>query len=304
MLDESGTRSMTFGLLAPLTLAALALVATMSGPPPAATIRSTIRVVDVRGAASLVARGASVLDAREPAAFSSGHLPGAQLYTWMLPAAGREGSARAPRSYEAVAMMFSSLGVDDGRPALVYGQAGAGQGGEGYAAWMLAMLGHPDVAMLDGGIDAWRSAGRPVVTSVTVARGGRFNVRLRDDLRTDEARVAKPGGQLLDVRSAAEFAGASGWGEPRGGHIPWAKNLDWRSVLDEHGRVRSSARVRETIERAGIDPTEPFALVCSNGVRSGYLSAILMARGVAVAPVLEGGMLVWSADPSRPLASG
>jgi thiosulfate/3-mercaptopyruvate sulfurtransferase len=295
---------MTFGLLAPLTLAALALVTTMSGAPPAATIRSTIRVVDVRGAASLLARGASVLDAREQVAYSAGHLPGAQLYAWMLVSAGLDGPSRGPRSYDAIAMMLSSLGVDDARPTLVYGQAGAGQGGEGHAAWMLAMLGHPDVAMLDGGFDAWRSAGRPVVTSVTVARGGRLTVRLREELRITGERVASERGQLLDVRSAAEFAGSSGWDEARGGHVPWAKNLDWRAVLDEHGRVRSASRVRETLERAGVDPTEPVALVCSNGVRSGYLSAVLMARGVAVAPVLEGGMVAWSADPSRPLARG
>ncbi len=65
--------------LAPLTFVALALfsssAAGMGVPPP----RVPVRVVDVRGAAAILSRGAAVLDARDAAAFAQGHLPGAQM---------------------------------------------------------------------------------------------------------------------------------------------------------------------------------------------------------------------------------
>jgi thiosulfate/3-mercaptopyruvate sulfurtransferase len=295
---------MSFGLLAPLTLAALAIVSTMSSPPAAPTIRSTIRVVDVRGAASLVARGASVLDARDSASFATGHLPGAQLYAWSLFTETGAARGRLRRELAAIGAGLAALGVDESRPTLVYGHAGTGQGDEGHAAWLLALLGHPDVAMLDGGIDAWRSAGRPVVTSVTAPTGGRFTARLRSELRVDRAGLDADRVQVVDVRSASEFVGATVWGEARGGHVPGARHLDWRTVIDDHGRVRPAQRVREALDHAGVDAMEPIALVCSNGVRAGFVSAVLMARGIAIAPVYDGGMIDLAADPTRPLARG
>ncbi len=295
---------MSFGLLAPLTLAALAFVTTLSRPPTPPTIHSTIRVVDVRGAAALVARGASVLDARDSASFASGHLPGAQLYAWSLFTGTGAQRGRLRHDLDSIAAGLAALGVDESRPALVYGAAGMGHGDEGHAAWLLALLGHADVAMLDGGIDAWRSAGRPVVTSVTAARGGRFVARARAELRADRARVASGTAQVLDVRSAGEFAGTSSGSEVRLGHIPGAHSMDWRTVLDERGRVRPAQRLREALEHAGVDAASPVVVVCSNGVRSGFVASVLAARSVAIARVYDGAMIEWAADPTAPVAQG
>jgi|LNFM01.2.fsa_nt_gb thiosulfate/3-mercaptopyruvate sulfurtransferase len=303
VVNESGTHQMSFGLLAPLTLAALAFVTTLRSPPPPPVVHSTIRVVDVRGAAALVARGASVLDARDGGAFSGGHIPGAQLYAWSLftgPAAAR---GRLRSDLDSVAAGLAALGVDETRPTLVYGAAGLGQGEEGHAAWLLALLGHPDIAMLDGGFDAWRSAGRPVVTTTAAARVGRFSARVRSELLIDRARLGGRGPRVLDVRSSAEFVGASPRGEARGGHIPGALSMDWRTVLDERGRIRPVQKLRESLESAGVDASEPFVVVCTNGVRSGFVASVLAARSIAAPAVVDGGMLEWAADPSAPLST-
>lgn len=296
---------MSFGLLAPLTLAALAFVTTLSRPPAPPTVHSTIRIVDVRGAAALVARGASVLDARDSAAFSSGHLPGAQLYAWALYTGTGAQRGRLRPDLSAVAAGLATLGVDESRPALVYGAAGTGGGDEGHAAWLLALLGHADVAMLDGGIEAWRSAGRPVVTSVTSVRAGRFTARVRPELRAERSVALARGTQVLDVRSASEFAGRAAGLETRPGHVPGAYSMDWRTVLDEHGRIRPAQRLRESLEHAGVDAgSGPVVLVCSNGVRSGFVAAVLAARSIVQARVLDGGMIEWTADAEAPLAVG
>jgi thiosulfate/3-mercaptopyruvate sulfurtransferase len=206
-----------------------------------------------------------------------------------------------------IAQSLAALGVDESRPALVYGAAGLGHGEEGHAAWLLALLGHPDIAMLDGGFDAWRSAGRPVVTSVASARVGRFHAQLRPSLRVDRSAVASAlssgRAQVLDVRSAAEFHGAVRHGEARGGHVPGALAMDWRMVLDERGRVRSASKLRETLEVVGVDPSEPVIVLCSNGVRSAFVASVLTARSVVAASVYDGGMIEWTADASAPLSS-
>ncbi|MBK6532773.1 MAG: hypothetical protein IPF99_25230 [Deltaproteobacteria bacterium] len=205
--------------LAPLTFVALTLFSAGAGGAGVPPVRMPIRIVDVRGAASILQRGAAVLDARDAASFAQGHLPGAQMYAWQ--AFTGEGAARGRLKADprALAQQVAALGVDGGRPTLVYGSGAGGWGEEGHAAWMLALLGHPDVALLDGGFTAWKSAGRPVVTSHARAALGRFDARWRDDLVARKADLGAVRAQVIDVRSGLEFRGATPYGEARGGHI-------------------------------------------------------------------------------------
>ncbi len=292
---------MGFGFLAPLTVAALTLLTSISGGPMDPGPRVPVRTVDVRGAASMVARGAVVLDARDPAAFARGHLPGAQAYAWqrMTGTGAQRGRIRA--DLQSIADAFAVLGVDGSRPVLVYGAADAGWGEEGHAAWLLALLGHPDVGVLDGGFHTWRAAGRPVVTATTVVRPTGWIVRPREELRAsaEHVRVAR---QVLDVRTAVEFGGATPFGEARGGHVPGAVHLDWRSVLDENGRVLSATRLNRALVDVGVDPREEIIACCSSGVRSAFVTVALLSRGVTRVRNYDGSMIEWASDPASPVA--
>jgi len=291
---------MSFGFLAPLTLAALTLFGAITRGPSEPPGRTGLRIVDVRGAASLVARGATVLDARDSAAFASGHVPGAQNYAWQKTTGQGASQGHLRPDLHAIAQMLAALGIDFGRPVLVYGSAGNGHGEEGHAAWLLLLLGHPDVAMLAGGFASWRAAGRPVVTATAPPRVGRFEPRLRTEFRAtrDELRGSR---QLLDVRSAMEFTGATPFGEVRGGHLPGAKHLDWRTLLDEGGRVRPAARIQRALVDTGVDPQQEIITCCTNGLRSAFATAILNARGVPSVRTYDGGLIEWASDPSAPL---
>ncbi len=291
---------MSLGFLAPLTLAALTLFGTISRGPSEPPIRASLRIVDVRGAASLVARGAAVLDARDAAAFAAGHIPGAQNYAWQKTTGPGASQGRLRPDLAAIAQMLAALGVESGRPTLVYGAAGLGHGEEGHAAWLLLLLGHPEVAMLDGGFPSWSAAGRPVVTATAPPRIGRFEPRSRGEFRAMRDAVAGAR-QVLDVRSAMEFAGATPFGEARGGHLPGAHHCDWRTLLDEGGRVRPAARVLRVLQDAGVDPQQEIITVCTNGLRSAFVSAVLNARGVPMVRTYDGGLIEWASDPSAPL---
>lgn len=287
---------MLLRLLAPLTLAALTLFSASSGGGfDAPSFRMPIRVVDVRGATSLLARGAAVLDARDAAAYAQGHMPGAQPYAWQAFTGEGAGRGRLRHDLDAIAQALAGLGVDAGRPALVYGAAGSGWGEEGHAAWLLALLGHTDVALLDGGFSAWRAAGRPVVTSSARARPGSFPARPQEAFRADVA-VVRRARQVIDVRSATEYNGATPHGEARGGHIPGARHLDWRALLDERGRVVSSARLLRTLADAGIDPDGEMVVYCTCGVRSAMAAVALASRGVRHVRNYDGSLAEWSAD--------
>lgn len=288
---------MLLRLLAPLTVAALTLMSSAALGASDATYRSPVKIVDVRGAAALVSKGAVVLDARDAASFAQGHVPGAQMYAWQGTTGEGASRGRLKPDLQAIANALAALGVDTGRPALIYGAVAAGWGEEGHAAWLLALLGHPEIALLDGGFAAWRAAGRPVVTSHTRPTPGRFDVRLRADLRADRDHVGRAR-QVIDVRSLMEFRGATPYGELRGGRIAGARHVDWRSLVDESGRLLSAARVARALTDVGIDPSDEIVTVCSCGVRSAFAAVALSARGVTRVRNYDASMAEWAADPT------
>jgi thiosulfate/3-mercaptopyruvate sulfurtransferase len=171
---------------------------------------------------------------------------------------------------------------------------------------MLRYLGHPDVALLDGGWPAWRAAGGAVARGLRGARRpGRFVARPRPELRAgadDVAGAARTGVALLDVRSDAEWRGATPYFEARGGHVPGAVHLPWTALLDDGGRVDRSGQALAALARLGVTPDRPVIVYCTGGVRSSEALVALVALGFRDVRNYDGSWFEWAADPRRPVA--
>ena len=230
--------------------------------------------VDGAGAAALLGRGATVLDSRGLVDFAMGHLPGAVRLGWRV---GVEpgltnGLLGDP---QAAAAAFAAAGVDEERPVLVVGAWAGGWGEEGRLAWDLCYLGHPSVHILRGGAAAWVGPWAYLPGSPSP---GRFRARVVPGLRAGRAELAQPGVTILDVREPDEFAGATRYGERRGGHIPGAVNRPWKGLL------------------AGVDPLPGRVITtCTGGVRSAMAWALLHAAGVDVCHH-DGGWWAYTGD--------
>lgn len=254
--------------------------------------------------------GAVVLDARGWLAYRGGHLPGAVRIDWKDYRDGWGRTGRLPTerpALEAMAGRLAHLGVRDDRPALIYGESSAGFGEEGRIAWMLTYLGHKDVHILDGGIAAWRAAGKGLERGGGAALpAGHLPVQVRPLVRAAQAEVkASLGGgapRVLDVRSRAEWDGATPYFEARGGHIPGAAHLPWQGLFDEAGRVLPPARLRALVRDAiGADPAgAPLILYCTGGVRSAMAWAALCSAGLEVRNY-DGSFWEWAADRRLPV---
>ena len=108
--------------------------------------------------------GVTVLDARDDGPFKRGHIPHAQRADWTKFREGLFIGGRLPDDLSQVAHGLERLGVDDKKRVLVCGAALKGWGEEGRIAWLVMYLGHPAVAVLDGGCQAWTAAGRSFTT--------------------------------------------------------------------------------------------------------------------------------------------
>jgi thiosulfate/3-mercaptopyruvate sulfurtransferase len=94
--------------------------------------------------------------------------------------------------------------------------------------------------------------------------------------------------QLLDVRSAEEYDGSSGYGcDARQGHLPGAVNIEWSEL------VAAGTDVRALLADRGLDSEERIVCYCHSGSRSAYAVAALAAAGVA-AENYEGSWHEWS----------
>jgi thiosulfate/3-mercaptopyruvate sulfurtransferase len=93
--------------------------------------------------------------------------------------------------------------------------------------------------------------------------------------------------QVLDVRSAEEYDGSSGYGcDPRQGHIPGAVNIDVSELM-------AAGDVRALLAERGLDSAGRIVCYCHSGSRSAHAVAALAAAGVA-AENYEGSWHEWS----------
>ena len=248
----------------------------------------------------------AVLDARGTSAWRDGHLPNSAPVAWTDLRDGVLRDGELSDDLDEVAAALAAAGVRDDQPVLVYGAAHAGWGEEGRIFWTLDYLGHDQVHVLDGGIEAWTRAGLPLHTSSTRPEPGAFTPRPRADRRTttDEL-AADPGATTIwDTRTREEFDGATPYGESRGGHVPGATHLHFQDLMDGDGTLKPRAELEALLAGASITPDRPVTTLCTGGVRSGFAYAVLRDLGYTRISNYDGSMWAWSARGDLPVEEG
>ena len=256
------------------------------------------------------AAGAAIIDARGGGPWRSGHLPGAWAVGWTWLRDGWLRTGRLTPDLEALRRAFEMAGVRDDRPVVVVGAGREGWGEEGRIFWTLEYLGHPDVHILDGGMPVWQAAGLPVTRDRAPPPRGQFTPRPVEERRATLAEVEDATARcaagpcdtaLWDAREAREYAGATPYGEPRGGHIPGAVGLWFADTLAEDGSLLPRDALASALAELGITPDRAVLTLCTGGVRSGFAYAVLRELGYPRVANYDGSMWEWSADPKRPL---
>jgi thiosulfate/3-mercaptopyruvate sulfurtransferase len=243
-------------------------------------------------------------------AYEAGHIPGAFFADVERDLAGeRTGSnGRHPLpDPQDFADFLRSFSVTDESQIVAYDE-----GADMFAArlWFLCRwIGHEAVAVLDGGIAAWRALGYPVETRHPVeARGndGRLTVRLNPEMLVDVngvlANLESPAMQVLDARAADRFRGETEPIDPVAGHIPGARNHWFKENFDERGRLKPSQELREAYAAYG----EPAHIVhqCGSGISSAVNALAMEHAGLRGSRLYAGSWSEWCADPSRPVETG
>jgi thiosulfate/3-mercaptopyruvate sulfurtransferase len=200
------------------------------------------------------------------------------------------------------------LGLGDGHRVICYDQNGFVASARAW--WMFRVMGHEDVAVLDGGFEAWRAAGGAVEDLPPHFQADRhFTVRPRRDLvrDIDQVKLALAGSaQVVDARSAARFKGEVEEPRPglRKGHMPGAYNVPYTEVV-KNGFLKSEADLRQVFDKAGVDLSKPIINSCGSGVTASILALAQSVAGHDDAAVYDASWCEWGApQAATPVETG
>ncbi|HWB46589.1 MAG TPA: 3-mercaptopyruvate sulfurtransferase [Hyphomicrobiaceae bacterium] len=207
------------------------------------------------------------------------------------------------------ASRMKKMGIGDGMRIVVYDSAGL------YSAarvwWTFRIMGHDDVAVLNGGLKKWKAENRPLEDGEPPRRSERhftprFHAELVRDAAEVKALIGSPAAQIVDARAADRFEGRVA--EPRkglrSGHIPGSRNVHYASLLNGDGTLKSPAELRAVFAKAGVDPARPVVASCGSGVTAGVVAFALAMLGHPDAAVYDGSWTEWGGSTELPVATG
>lgn len=282
--------------LCPLLLS-LALAAPASTQSPAA---NELLVSAGQLAAELGDPALVVLHvADRESSFTDGHIPGARFVRYSdFAVDGGAGLGSELPPPDQLKRVFEAAGVSDLSRVVVYGAGSPVLAARAF--FTLDAAGHPRVAMLDGGLAAWKAEKRPVETGAGApVKHGSFTPRVNAARVADAAFIQqKMSGSaiaLLDIRPDPEFLGTDGGmsGRHAPGHIAGAQQMPWNTLVGSDGRFLPRAELDARFKAAGVTSGKPVVSYCMVGMRASV--AYFVARYLGHDSRLYDGSIVdWS----------
>jgi len=262
--------------------------------------RPDLAIVDCRF--SIISPGAG------ESAYLQGHIPGA-VYAHLdrdLSDMSKHGDGRHPwPDADTFTAKLGEWGIAPHHQVIAYDD---GDGAHAARLWfLLRVLGHEKVAVLDGGWARWTALGLPIDTQVRkpapLRYSGRFDRTRLLDAEAVQARL-DAGELLIDARAADRFRGENEVIDRVAGHVPGARSRPYAENLID-GRFKAPMQLADEFRALlGARTPEQTIAMCGSGVTACHHLLAMERAGLKGAKLFTGSWSGWISDPSRPIATG
>ncbi len=203
--------------------------------------------------------------------------------------------------------LFSSLGIAEPVHVIAYDDEGGGNACR--FMWILELLGHKNLSLLNGGIFSWANNGFPLSKIAEQPTPAQFEINkdasilvslnyIQDNLKNEQI-------QLLDSRSAAEFQGTKAFAL-RGGHIPGAIHYEWTDAMDRNNNLcmRPIKEIQQVLMDKGFSKDKTIVAYCHSHHRSSFSYYVLKLAGFKNIKAYAGSWSEWGNHPDTEVRTG
>ncbi len=241
-------------------------------------------------------------------AYTDGHLPSAHYVhlEQQLSSAITAKSGRHPLpDPQQLSAWFAGIGLSAATQVVVYDDMNGAMASRCW--WLLRLLGHQRVAVLDGGLTQWLQAGYPLTTALPQRRHAAFSGGWHSEqlVSAEQLQDNLEGAELLlvDARGAERFFGEHEPIDAVAGHVPCATNRPLQMNLQPSGRFKPSAQLRDEWQQL-IGNRSPSNVVhmCGSGVTACHNLLAMEVAGLSGSRIYPGSWSEWIRDSQRPVA--
>lgn len=245
-----------------------------------------------------------LLDASSLRTYTSEHIRGAVHCWWQDTMEWNNvvyGTTLSTGGTAARAQLLEDLGIDDSTLVVAYDDEN-----NRWAArmvWFLRWLNHGAAAVLDGGLNAWKSANGPVGRgSNSAAKRGIPTIKTQSSLLISTSRLQtrlKTGqSQIVDVRTDNEAHDTAN-GASKLGRMPTSISFPWTNAMADD-RLKTADELRALLTSAGIAPVKEIILYARYGVETAHSWVVLKSLGYPSVAIYDLGFVGWQMFPDRP----
>jgi thiosulfate/3-mercaptopyruvate sulfurtransferase len=212
----------------------------------------------------------TIVDMRPAQAYSQGHIPGALSVPYTLLVQSNSDESQIAPWETNVTDQLGNVGIEPSQRVVSYDDSG-----NLYAArmrWVLKYFGHPDAAVLDGGLPAWTQLGEPITSEPTIRETTTYTGTPHPELLATWQyvldRIDNQDVQIVDARTPAAYSGQATGTDLKAGHIPGALNLDWNTLVraDMPRTFKSPSELQATFDSIGLTRDKQIIVYCASGV--------------------------------------
>ena len=259
--------------------APVAAAATSAEPRPDAAVAETVpampepglaqHLVSTEWLASMADDGKpKILDVRpKGSAYTTAHIPGAVYLSCESLRSTINGIPAMVIPADEIAMQLGRIGMKRNDTVVLYSD---NLRDATLVSMALARVGHPEYAVLHGGLNKWVAEQRPVTSDIPTPTAVTYKpVKGADTFTVDigDVKAVIDDGKtvILDVRPADYFAGKKS-DEARAGHIPGAVNREYTLDLVPGRELwQSDDRLKGAYASLGITAETPVIVHCRTG---------------------------------------